>query len=1783
MVSVSDNSGKVAPTLPAPPAVIALSGLSLSGGPVTNQASLGLSFSSLIGTPTQYCLRVNSTDPAGCAWANWPMPATVTHGLASGVLRYSAWIRNAEGVQSEVASSNEVLIDTTAPGAPAGATTNPASPSSSLVALVQGTVDSDVATVRLYSDAVCASPLGYGSREQFVTSGLIVVVPSNSSTTIYSQATDQAGNVSNCELLTSYVHSISGGATLSVGFVSVLPLSPSSNASPSLVGWASSDIVSVGLFSDSACTAPIGGGSRSDFTGTGLTAAALSNATTTVYAEGEDAYASKTPCTFLSTYKHDDVSPNWPGPLSVPTVMSSLSAAPAFSYPQNATDATGIARYEYALGTGSSGAAASDLRSWTMVTSGTVASVAGLGLSDGSTYYVNMRVVDLAGNRSSVLSSPWLVDVTGPASAPVILATNPTSPSRFTMAPVVSGSATADTAIVRLYSDGACAVSLNSGTRGDFVGTGVTVVLTANLTNSIYARGYDAAGNPSPCSSPGFTFTHDNQAPVIGSLTVTNVDPTKTNSYQLGFGSVTGSATEWCLLENDTDPAGCAWASFPLPSTKSVSAAQNIKILSLWVRDEAGNVSARVDSNPVRLDTAIPVWTLPALSYDALSSSTISSPSVSYSRTATDVSALTYYYAVGTGTSGSTLNDVADWTPVAITPFTATGLSLVDGADYYVNMKVVDAAGNEVVAVGPAPFHLDVQIPVPIFNASVPSSPSRVSTTPSIRGTADSAVDTVTLYSDSSCLTSLGSATRANFQVSGIAVNVPSNSSTGIYIKAFNSGATKSSVCSYFTTFLHDDMGPVSPLTVDDGFLFGSSTITPTVLWSGGGPDGGSGFREFQVAFGVTQGGVELSQLIPGNVDGWLSAGSVYSFSKSGLVGLTQVPGVTNSSGSLVNGVTYYASVRAVDNLGNPSLIAYGDGWTVDTSSPSLTLTAPAEGEYAIAPSRAIEGACENGSIMSVSYGAGITGASAPPCQEGRYSLIASLTGNAGSRAVTVSRTFAGNVSSVNRNFHYSPALTTNGAGLNNAVYSLAAVMDGTDDVFVGGAFTFYGDVSINRMLRLQQDGSIRTSFSTGAGFSGTILSILPVADGKSYVGGQFATYDGVTVNRIVRLNADGTIDTDFDMGTGFNGDVWKIVAVPSSTDILIGGTFTTYNGVTINRIVRLKEDGSINSTDFVSGTGFSTGGVYALNYDGAGYLYVGGQFTAYNGTTGLNNLVRLQENGTVANIFGAGVTGGTPIVYDLLLDGSNLHIGGTFTTYQAVAARTYYIVVDSSSGAFKYTSGCNNTVLAFAKRKTDVIAGGNFTSCGGQTTANRIVTVSYPSVGTVMIATDPDFAISSGSAVQGVNSTVRSILVPPPSKNPYYKIWIGGNFLTFQTAETPYLARVNGTDGEETLDIALNVASGFNNYVETIEQMPDASGRLYVGGQFTTYQGTTVNRIVRLNANGSIDPTFNTGTGFNNIVYSIRVDPVTGDVYVGGAFTSYNGTTNVNRLARLKPDGALDTTFLTPLATTGASTGSVTRILLTDNALFLAGSFTVINGVANARIAKLLKTGSFDTSFSNGSGFNGTTWALAQPDDGSGDLYVGGAFGSYNGTARSGIVRLNSDGTVDSGFVVGSGVTATSSRTIYDIEVSKAVPDTLYITGIMNAYRGIEAWGLARLKTTGAIDTSFYLNKLKGTVKPSSTTYTVGYGYALKERPDGVLVVGGHFTSLNDETTTAYLAAFYSDGSVAYTAKLNSVIHAIANASDGSGDVLIGGTFTTCNALTRNRMMRISSEGWSY
>ena len=566
----------------------------------------------------------------------------------------------------------------------------------------------------------------------------------------------------------------------------------------------------------------------------------------------------------------------------------------------------------------------------------------------------------------------------------------------------------------------------------------------------------------------------------------------------------------------------------------------------------------------------------------------------------------------------------------------------------------------------------------------------------------------------------------------------------------------------------------------------------------------------------------------------------------------------------------------------------------------------------------------------------------------------------------------------------------TTGTGCNNSVRSISVQSDGK--ILLAGDFTIYKGIVENYIIRLNTDGTKDTSFNTGTGFNSTVWAITIQPDGKILMGGDFTTYNGVTENYILRLNANGTKDTSFNAGTGFNSSVTTIAVQPDGK-ILLGGYFTTYKGVTENRIIRLNTDGT-KDTSFNTGTGFNTN-VWEIAIQPDGKILVGGDFTTYKGVTE-NHILRLNANGAKDTSFNTGTWFNDSVRIIAVKPDGKLMLGGNFTTYNDVREnRIIRLNTDGTKDtSFNTGTGFNNIVWSLAIQPDGkTLVGGSFITYKG-VTENRIVRLNIDGT--------KDTSFNTGT---GFNSNVYSIAVQPDGK-----ILVGGDFTTYKGVTENRILRLN-TDG--TKDTSFNTGTGFNNFVYTITVQPD--GKILMGGNFTSYKSVTEKFILRLNTDGTKDTSLNTGTGFDNLIYTIAVQP-DGKIIMGGNFYTYNGAVE-NRIIRLNTDGTKDTSFNTG---TGFDSFVHTIAVQPDGKILVGGIFVAYRGVIENRIIRLNTNGTKDTSFSTGTGFNSTVWAIAiQPD---GKILVGGDFTTYRGVIENCIIRLNADGSKNTSFSTGAG-----------------------------------------------------------------------------------------------------------------------------------------------------------------
>ena len=324
-------------------------------------------------------------------------------------------------------------------------------------------------------------------------------------------------------------------------------------------------------------------------------------------------------------------------------------------------------------------------------------------------------------------------------------------------------------------------------------------------------------------------------------------------------------------------------------------------------------------------------------------------------------------------------------------------------------------------------------------------------------------------------------------------------------------------------------------------------------------------------------------------------------------------------------------------------------------------------------------------------------------------------------------------------------------------------------------------------------------------------------------------------------------------------------------------------------------------------------------------------------------------------------------------------------------------------------------------------------------------------------------------------------------------RIIFGGSFTSYSGTPFNRIVRLNS---DASIDNTFNIGTAFNNPVTEVVLQPD--GKIIVGGIFSSYNGTPANDIIRLNSDGTVDNTFNSGTGIDQIIWAINVQP-DGKILVGGFFSQYNGVP-YNCLIRLNSDGSVDNSFTIG---TGFNNTIYDIKRQVDGKYIIFGSFTTFNGVTCNRIVRLNNNGSIDNTFNTGVGFNGETYSGLIDD---GKIVVAGEFFEYSGQTNRNIVRLNIDGSIDDTFNSNSGFSRTSGPS-YTLSVLNYL-GKYYITGDFNTYEGGSSNGLIRLNNDGSIDPTF--NVGTGLVFESSTE---NLGLLLS---NGIHVVFGAFTGYN-------------------------------------------------------------------
>lgn len=616
------------------------------------------------------------------------------------------------------------------------------------------------------------------------------------------------------------------------------------------------------------------------------------------------------------------------------------------------------------------------------------------------------------------------------------------------------------------------------------------------------------------------------------------------------------------------------------------------------------------------------------------------------------------------------------------------------------------------------------------------------------------------------------------------------------------------------------------------------------------------------------------------------------------------------------------------------------------------------------------------------------------------------------------------------------------------------------------GSFTLYNGSLSNRIVSFNELGpqaGIRT-YGSGAGLP--INSVYEAPDGSfMYVGGSFTSFNGATVNRFCKILGNGNNDTTFNnaimsasTNKGFNGQVYTI-AVQTDGKILVGGSFTRFNNNVANGIVRINPNGSFDST-FNMGTAFGQGGEpHVITIQPDGKILVGGVFSSYNGTTGCNGLVRLNANGTLDNTFTQGGFNIGLNQYSVeaikVLPSGDILVGGSFGTYK-----------------------------------------GNVRNCIVK--INSTATVDYNIFGT------------------GVDNYVNNRKVWDIQTLPTGEILIGGFFQKFNGVDVGCFVKLNADGSFHTDKISFN---------DPVKKILVKGSFVYVGGQFVsaTVGTTAVSNLYNIPITSTMSRTEEVYATYNNLVqyntnpYGITYSIIYGTVSVGlpdytniipaeddttsfvvsdkynniNTYISNNGiisTSSTDYLIRIDGNGELDTTF--NYDPSGSNPPNSIAFINDKIVISRVGGITGVG-----EIIRLNYDGTIDGVY------NVATSSQPQYILNSGTNSIYSQEYTNNSGFTQSIVKYKYDGSLDTTFtkmIISS--TYSGGNTPYMSSIKKQSNDKLIINiqpnlGSSNVsyikaggvtYSNLK--GVYRFNTDGSLDTTFTYGSTFSTIRPYNT-----------------------------------------------------------------------------------------------
>lgn len=532
--------------------------------------------------------------------------------------------------------------------------------------------------------------------------------------------------------------------------------------------------------------------------------------------------------------------------------------------------------------------------------------------------------------------------------------------------------------------------------------------------------------------------------------------------------------------------------------------------------------------------------------------------------------------------------------------------------------------------------------------------------------------------------------------------------------------------------------------------------------------------------------------------------------------------------------------------------------------------------------------------------------------------------------------------------------------------FTLALSQDRTI-LYVGGQFSVIGGESRKNIAALVAATGSVTAWNPDS--NGPVDS-LAVSGSTIYAGGRFSLIGGQARYCLAALDAGTGNATAWDPDP--NGSI-KTVATSGST-VYAGGVYSGIGGETRSNIAAIDTAGVGTVTAWDPNPDNT---IWDIALDGS-TVYACGYFTNIGGQT-RNYLAALDENTANATAWNPDPDGQ---ILSLFIHGSTIHVGGAFTSIGGLPRQSVAALDTATSAPTAWAPiGPKGWVYTVGASDSTAYFGGAFWTIGEKT---RSCAAAVDIRTGQALAWNPDPKDIDGT--DQPYSSVNDLALSTDSAT----VFLGGHFNSVDGQACYHIAAVDATTGSLiTWDTDRN-SPGF--WIRTLDLSEDGS-TLYLGG-------TDIPSAYRPSHLAAIDVTSGVVTGWEPLVgtfeYVYALDATSSTVYIGGNFTSVNGQTR-NRIA------AVDAATGALKAWNPDADGDVYSILTSGSTVYVGGDFQNIGGQARSRLAALDMTSGTATAWNPGADGRVAVQALSGST-----LYVGGEFTTIGGENRDYIAALD-------------------------------------------------------------------------------------------------------------------------------------------------------------------------------